>query len=100
MVLKRLSRAGSASVTQEFERLEFARAAPVPTPEPLALDRDGRWFGTSALVMSYLPGCSHLHGGVAGPWLADLAAALVAIHAAEVPVDPPPCVLEEHAWKA
>lgn len=99
VVLKRSSRVGDPNMTAEFDRLGFARAVPVPTPEPLALDEPGSWFGTSALVMSFLPGRSHLHGGAAGSWLAQLAAALVAIHTVEVPEDPPPCLLEDHAGR-
>lgn len=55
LVLKRYL-AGDDTAALEWERLAFARRCSVPTPEPVLLDPDGRWFGTPALVMTALPG--------------------------------------------
>ena len=54
LVLKRFLEPDSARL--EWERLELARTVGVPTPEPLALDLSGRWFGLAALVVGYLEG--------------------------------------------
>lgn len=55
VVLKRYPRA-AGSPRPEWERLLTAQLLEVPSPEPLALDEAGEWFGTPALVISYLPG--------------------------------------------
>ncbi|HYD08750.1 MAG TPA: phosphotransferase [Acidimicrobiales bacterium] len=40
----------------EWERLHVAMATPVPTPAPVALDDEGRWFGVPAIAMARVPG--------------------------------------------
>lgn len=65
----------------EWERLTFAqRAVGVPVPEPVAMDADGRWFGSPALVMSRLPGRADVRPMDLDGWLRQIAQALAAIH--------------------
>ena len=71
----------------EYERLQIATAVAVPTPEPVALDRDGEWFGAPALLVTYLPGRT-LHP----PDARALGRVLATIHATPVP-NPVPAVL-------
>jgi aminoglycoside phosphotransferase (APT) family kinase protein len=59
----------------EWTRLGIARHAPVPTPEPIAYDPDGTWFGRPALLMSHLPGAV-----VYPPAIEALACTLAALH--------------------
>ena len=73
----------------EWEGLELAQAAVVPTPLPVLIDQAGDWFGMPALVMSRLPGTSTYRIGDLAIWTDALAAALVAIHAAPVPFEMP-----------
>lgn len=85
LVLKRY-RAGDANIEREWHGLWAATALDVPSPEPVALDADGSWFGASALVMSRLPGRSEVNQLHADRFLAQSAAALARIHRA--PADP------------
>lgn len=55
VVLKRFP-TGSGDSQKEFDRLGFAWKLDIPTPEPLAIDDAGDWFGAPAIVMSCLPG--------------------------------------------
>jgi aminoglycoside phosphotransferase (APT) family kinase protein len=55
VVLKR-SKAFDSAAEKEWHRICFAATLPVTSPEPVALDADGTWFGAPALVMSFLPG--------------------------------------------
>lgn len=64
----------------EWERLAFAQRVNVPVPKPVALDADGRWFGSPALVMSRLPGQADIRPTDLDGWLRQLAHALVAVH--------------------
>lgn len=64
----------------EWERLTFAQRAGVPVPEPVALDAEGRWFGSAALVMSRLPGRADVRPTDPDGWLRQLAHALAAVH--------------------
>lgn len=96
-VLKRANGAGaSRSLAKEFDRLRVAQRAPVATPEPIALDADGSWFGHPALVMTLLPGVSTFHDGV-GSWLDGLAQALVSVHSTPVDGQLPEVVRAPHA---
>src|SRR5437763_326719 len=57
VVLKRFPRRDRPGLpANEWKRLVFAQRLPVPTPEPIAFDRGGRWFGVPSIVMSKLPG--------------------------------------------
>lgn len=68
----------------EYENLSWAIRTPTPTPEPLAVDSEGIWFGTEALVMSALPGRAQLFPDDPDTWVAQLARALAGIHDAGV----------------
>ena len=79
----------------EWERLHIALAAPVPTPEPVALDAEGAWFGMPALVVTYFEG-----GPMYPPQPETLGHVLAAIHTTTLP-DPLPAVLQRPAlWAA
>lgn len=78
-VLKR-RQDGAVDGTGEWAGLAAAAGAGVATPEPMAFDPDGRWFGVPALLMSRLPGAGDLHACGDERSLRQLAAALVAIH--------------------
>lgn len=97
VVLKR-SMAGARSLRMEHQALGVASSCPVTTPEPIALDETGEWFGRPSLVMSRVPGRSGLHEGRRGPWIADLAEAMAAIHATPVPLRLPAALRRGHAW--
>jgi aminoglycoside phosphotransferase (APT) family kinase protein len=84
LVVKRVRAPKARSLAEELDRLRFARRAPVATPEPVALDVDGAWFGHPALVMGLVPGDGAVHEG-SGAWIDSLAATLAAVHA--TPVD-------------
>ena len=79
LVLKRYP-PGDATALLEWDRLRYAVAAEVATPEPVALDFDCAWFGVPALVMSRLPGRVDLEPDDLGDWARQLAHALVMIH--------------------
>lgn len=99
MVLKRSWTTNPRSVSDEFEVLGFAERVPVPTPEPIALDAAGEWFGRPAFVMSRVRGRSHLHDGRTGPWLKDLAVALAAVHSTDVSSAVPDVLHRPPAWQ-
>jgi aminoglycoside phosphotransferase (APT) family kinase protein len=86
-VLKRFAADDGDWVQSEWDRLVLVRDAPVPTPEPVALDRDGRWFGTPALLMRRLPGVAGYPVDAEG-----LGRALALLHTTPIP-DPVPDVL-------
>jgi aminoglycoside phosphotransferase (APT) family kinase protein len=79
LVLKRYA-ADDDTAALEWERLGVARHCAVPTPEPVMVDLDGRWFGTPALVMTALPGEVLFPEGDTTAWVRQLATALAAIH--------------------
>lgn len=86
LVLKRF-RADDDTAPMEWERLWIAVDAPVPTPEPVAFDPDGDWFGLAALVMAHLPGAVTYP-----PAVEVLARTLAALHSTAV-AEPVPAVL-------
>jgi Ser/Thr protein kinase RdoA (MazF antagonist) len=91
LILKRY-RADDTTAELEWDRLHVARDLPVPTPEPVAVDLHGEWFGTPALVMTWLD------GAVTYPAPVDaLARTLADIHAAPIP-EPAPAVLLRPAF--
>lgn len=99
VVLKR-SLGGARSLRMEHQALGVAAASTVTTPEPLAFDEAGEWFGRPALVMSRVPGRSDLHAGRRGPWIGDLAEAMAAIHATPIPHRLPAALRRGHAWSS
>jgi aminoglycoside phosphotransferase (APT) family kinase protein len=78
-VFKRFATDGSRAVA-EFENLSIVAASAVPTPEAVALDVDGRWFGSPALVMTALSGTPNLQPIDVWAWVAQCAAALAEVH--------------------
>jgi aminoglycoside phosphotransferase (APT) family kinase protein len=78
----------------EWTRLGIARHAPIPTPDPIAYDPDGTWFGPAALVMSHLPGAVHYP-----PAIEALARTLAALHTTVVP-EPVPAALHREGYYA
>jgi aminoglycoside phosphotransferase (APT) family kinase protein len=78
-VFKRFGADGSRAVV-EFENLSIVASSAVPTPEAVALDVDGRWFGAPALVMTALPGAPDLQPIDVEAWVAQCAAALAEVH--------------------
>lgn len=79
VILKRYRADDTASPKEEWSRLRFAQRVDVPTPEPIALDRAGDWFGTPALVMRRLPGRSYVVPTDLDGYLGQLAEAQLAI---------------------
>jgi aminoglycoside phosphotransferase (APT) family kinase protein len=96
VVLKRSWSLKPDSLAGEFVRLGLAKPSNVPTPEPLAFDAEGAWFGRPALVMSRVPG-HPVRRVKPGPWLWELAAALANVHATPLPTGPPAVVGAPHA---
>ena len=93
-VLKRFGADDADWAASEWERLQLVRDIPVPTPEPIAIDRDGEWFDTPALVLRWLPGRS---GYPVDP--EALGRALALLHTTPVP-DPLPAVyLDPWDWE-
>lgn len=82
VVLKRFPAGEDAR--PEWERLTFALAVDVPSPEPVALDQAGEWFGSPALVMSKMPGAPLLRPARRDQWLREVAEALTRIQAFDV----------------
>lgn len=93
LVLKRF-RGDDGAAAGEWERLHAAAAAPVATPTPVALDADGRWFGTPALVVTHLDGRS-MHP--ADP--EALGRTLAAIHRTPIPDPAPPVLSAAPLWE-
>lgn len=79
VVVKRVRAPKAGSLAGELDRLAFARRVPVATPEPIALDVEGAWFGHPALVMGLVAGEAVFHP-VIGDWIDQLAEALAAVH--------------------
>jgi aminoglycoside phosphotransferase (APT) family kinase protein len=100
LVLKR-SKPGATTAGIEFENLRYASRSSVATPEPVALDEAGTWFGTPALVMTALPGSANLFPADLDRWVRQLAAALAAVHdtpAADFPIRRPPAWQRWTPW--
>ncbi|MCA1701158.1 MAG: aminoglycoside phosphotransferase family protein, partial [Actinobacteria bacterium] len=66
--------------TNEWDALHAAAQANVPTPLPIAFDPAGRWFGSPALLMSWLPGRAQLDVSGDPGALRQMARALAAVH--------------------
>lgn len=82
VVIKRFPQ-GAPPPQNEWNALEFAARASLPSPAPLLLDLGG-WFGTPCLVTEQLPGRPELLPDDPRRWTAELAGALAAIHATPV----------------
>src|SRR6266480_1675106 len=92
LVLKRF--AFDDAAPQEWERLQVARAVPIPTPEPVLLDADGQWLGVPSLVVTYLEG-----EFMYPPQPEVLGVLLAAIHATPVPDPTPESLLRPSLWQ-
>jgi aminoglycoside phosphotransferase (APT) family kinase protein len=68
----------AVQTAREFRTLALLQEAGVPAPRPILLDAEGRYFGVPAMLMSY-DGRPILAPLNAPAWLADLAAALLAL---------------------
>ncbi len=72
---------GHDGASREWDGLNFAqRTTGIPVPKPIALDADGRWYGSPAVVMSRLPGRADVAPTDLDGWLRQIALALAAIH--------------------
>ena len=71
------------AVELEWECLGFAEQIPVPAPSRVALDAEGRWFGSPALVMTQLPGRADVDPRDVDDWLRQLALVMATIHATD-----------------
>jgi aminoglycoside phosphotransferase (APT) family kinase protein len=91
VVLKRFPRVDDPYAIREWKRIRFAQRLPVPSPEPIALDLDGEWFGVPALVMTKLPGRPDVVAKDIDRWLEEFARVQAAIHSA--PIRRPPAYL-------
>ncbi|MGH3490926.1 MAG: phosphotransferase family protein [Actinopolymorphaceae bacterium] len=99
LVLKRYLD-GDDTARHEWERLGFAERCEVPTPEPVAVDLDGRWFGAPALVMTALPGTVSYDPADPKVWVTALADALVLIHRTDLSLPLPDAVRRTPAWRS
>ena len=79
LVLKRFVRSTRFDGS-EWKRLRFAAGLDVPTPEPVALDEEGRWFDGPSFVMTRLPGRPDVNPANLDRWLNEIASALLLIH--------------------
>ena len=82
LVLKRYP-PGSDTPALEWEGLTFAHAAELPAPEPVALDQDGAWFGSPALVMTAAPGRPDLTPVDRRRYVEEVASTMARIHATD-----------------
>ena len=88
LVVKRYA-PGDGTPPSEWERLGFAAMTNVASPQPVAVDLDGVWFGTPALVMTRLRGRPNLSPGDGAAWLDSLGRAILPFHAADTTGAPP-----------
>jgi prepilin-type processing-associated H-X9-DG protein len=88
--------AGSAGF--EWAAMNVAGTTSIPTPEPVAFDQQGDWFGTPAIVMSLIPGAPVWRPADVREWTHQLAWTLVSIHQA-TPRDIPESMLRPPIWQ-
>ncbi len=84
VVLKTFPAHMAVSAGFEWAALKTAVSAPIPTPEPVAFDQSGAWFGAPSIVMSRLPGSPVWEPADVAEWTGQLAATLAGVHAAAV----------------
>jgi aminoglycoside phosphotransferase (APT) family kinase protein len=65
----------------EFDVLGLVESAGIPAPRRLLLDAEGYYFGTPAMVLSYLPGRSFFAPPDISRWTDELARGLALVHA-------------------
>ncbi len=99
LVLKRYL-AGDDTAGLEWTRLRFARRCDVPTPDPVRVDLDGRWFGTPALVMGALPGVVRYDQPDPKAWVTELARTLADIHRTDLSPPVPDACRRTPSWRS
>lgn len=82
LVLKRYP-PGSDVPALEWQGLAFAQDAKIKAPAPLALDQEGSWFGSPALLMEAAPGHADVAPRDRRAFVEDVASTMAAIHAAD-----------------
>jgi aminoglycoside phosphotransferase len=82
VVMKRFPRPRDPYAENEWKRLRYARRLRVPTPEPIAFDKQGEWFGVPTIVMSKLPGRPGVSPTDFVSWLEEFASVQATIHSA------------------
>ena len=85
LVLKRYP-AGSGVPDVEWQGLNFAHAAGLRCPTPVAVDQNGSWFGSPALVMEAAAGRPDLSPKDRRRYVDEVATTLTEIHAARTTV--------------
>lgn len=68
-------------VAHEYKVLQLVEKVDIPAPRPLLLDARGDLFGVPAMVLTYLPGAPVYRPRGVTSWAAELARALLHIHA-------------------
>ena len=82
LVLKRYP-PGSDVPALEWQGLVFAQSAELKSPAPLALDQEGAWFGSPALLMEAVQGHADVAPKDRKAFVEDVASAMAAIHGAD-----------------
>jgi aminoglycoside phosphotransferase (APT) family kinase protein len=67
--------------SREYRVLGLVESAGIPAPRRVVLDAEGRFFGTPALVLTYVPGRSFFTPADLARWTGGLAQGLASIHA-------------------
>jgi aminoglycoside phosphotransferase (APT) family kinase protein len=80
LTIPEYSKSPSDDTTREFETLRVLEAAGVPAPRPLVLDAEGEFFGTPAIILTYLAGKPWFPKANLGPWTEGLARGAAAVH--------------------
>jgi aminoglycoside phosphotransferase (APT) family kinase protein len=88
VVLKTFPAQMALSAGFEWAALQTVVPAPVPTPEPVAFDPSGAWFGTPSIVMSRLPGSPVWQPVDVAEWTRQLASTLAGVHGTAAPSVP------------
>ena len=82
VVLKTFPAHMAVSAGFEWAALKTAVLATIPTPEPLAFDHSGAWFGTPSIAISRLAGWPVWEPTDVAEWTRQLASTLAGVHAA------------------
>ncbi len=81
VVLKTFPADMAVSAGFEWAALKAAALAPIPTPEPVAFDQGGAWFGTPSIVMLRLLGSPVWEPADVAEWTRQVASTLAGVHA-------------------
>ena len=74
---------GSDVPALEWQGLAFAHEAQLNAPTPVALDQEGAWFGSPALLMDAAPGRPDLAPRDRSAFVREVASTMAAIHGAD-----------------